>query len=251
MSILGGTIPSTDCASMTALPSPPTESSWTLEDERALLRRQRINEIAVRFSSVLSASAVVLGAVLSVIGVMGADSNADMPIAPVTLLALEADDQVSALTYETVEIADVSEPALELIRYPWRSELQGWTITFLEPRGSASGYTWSAERHIEVFVRESDPSDRVARVLAHELGHAIDVTLNSPDDRRDWLTERGLDQDTDWWPGSGRPDFETGAGDFAEVFAASQVGEDDFRSKLNPQIDQGDYDLMTRLALRR
>ncbi len=236
---------------MTALPSPPTESSWTLEDERALARRQRIHETAVRLSSVLSAGAVVLAAVLTVIGMTGGTSNAEMPTSPINLLALEADERISTLTYETAAIADVSEPALDLIRYPWRSELQGWTITFLEPRGTASGYTWSAEQRIEVFVRGSDGSDRVARVLAHELGHAIDVTLNSPDDRRDWLTERGMEQDTAWWPGSGRPDFETGAGDFAEVFAASQVGEEDFRSKLNLQIDQGDYDLMARLALRR
>jgi hypothetical protein len=236
---------------MTVVPPPSSESSWTLEDERARTRRQRLHEHAVRFSSVLSAAAVVLAALLSVYSVTSAGSAAAVPSAPVYPLPLTSDQAFSALTYETDDITTVSEPALDLIRYPWRSELQGWTIIFLEPRGTASGYTWSAERRIEVFVKETDDSDRVARVLAHEIGHAIDVTLNSAEDRRDWLSERGLGQNTDWWPGSARPDFETGAGDFAEVFAASQVGEDDFKSQLNPIIDEGDYDLMARLALRR
>ncbi|MFW2381383.1 MAG: hypothetical protein ACN4GZ_06445 [Acidimicrobiales bacterium] len=234
---------------MTAGPS-TTESSWTLEDERAFLRRQRLNEQAVRFSSVLSASAVVLGAILSIFAVIGGTSDPDIPGAPVDPLALDVEQGQSTLTYETADIAAVSEPALDLIRYPWRSELQGWTITFLEPRGRASGYTWSAERRIEVFVREGDDQERIARVLAHEIGHAIDVTLNDSDDRRVWLAERKLANDTDWWPDSGRPDFETGAGDFAEVFAASQVGEADFKSELNPVIDQGDYALIARLSVR-
>lgn len=235
---------------MTAVPSPTTESTWTLEDERALLRRQRINDQAVRFSSILSASAVVLGAILSVFAVVGERSGSDIPSAPIDPLALRVDQEPSTLTYETADIAAVSEPALDLIRYPWRSELQGWTIAFLQPRTTASGYTWSAERRIEVFVDEGDSSERIARVLAHEIGHAIDVTLNDADDRRAWLTERELDQDTQWWPGSGLPDFETGAGDFAEVFAASQVGEEDFKSKLSLQIDAGDYALISRLAVR-
>jgi hypothetical protein len=235
---------------MTAVPPLTTESEWTLADERASLRRQRLNERAVRFSSVLSASAVALGAILSVYAVVGGPSDPDIPGAPVDPLALQIDRESSTLAYETADIAAVSEPALDLIRYPWRSELQGWTIVFLEPRGRASGYTWSAERRIEVFVQPEDQSERIARVLAHEIGHAIDVTLNDATDRRAWFTERELRQDASWWPGDGRPDFETGAGDFAEVFAAWQVGEEDFRSKLNPQIDQGDYDLMARLSLR-
>ncbi|MBT8240404.1 MAG: hypothetical protein KJN63_04190 [Acidimicrobiia bacterium] len=236
---------------MTAVPTPTTESEWTLADERAFLDRQRRNEQAVRFSTVVSASAIVLGAILSVYALVGGPSTSDIPSAPVDPLALQVDGGSSTLAYETADIAAVAEPALDFIRYPWRSELQGWTIAFLEPRGRASGYTWSAERRIEVFVADDDGSERVARVLAHELGHAVDVTLNDSSDRRAWLAERQLDPDAPWWPGDGRPDFETGAGDFAEVFAASQIGEKDFKSKLNLQIDQSDYDLMARLSLRR
>ncbi len=192
-----------------------------------------------------------MSAVLSTIGILQEGPEFEPPSAPIDPLALEVGESASTLAYETAAIAAVAEPALDLIRYPWRSELQGWTIVFLEPRGRASGYTWSAEQRIEVFVKDSDTSARVARVLAHELGHAIDVTLNRPDDRREWLAERELGADTPWWPGSGLPDFESGAGDFAEVFAVTQVGSADFRSELNIKIDEGDIELMAHLSLRR
>lgn len=235
---------------MTAATPPTTDSVWTADDERAYTRRQRLNAAAVTFSSVLSASAVVLGAILSVIALTGGGSS-EVPTAPVDPLAMEiTSESISGVTYENERVAAIAEPALAEIRYPWRSELQGWTIAFLEPRGRASGYTWSAEQRMEVFVRTGDDIDRVARVLAHEIGHAIDVTLNTPDERRAWLAERGVPADTPWWPTSGSPDFETGAGDFAEVFAASQVGEDDFKSRVESSIDDGDYALLASLWLR-
>ena len=235
---------------MTAATPQKDDSVWTADDERAYTRRQRLNSAAVTFSSVLSASAVVLGAILSVIALTGGDST-EVPTAPVDPLAMAiTTESISGVTYENERIAAIAEPALAEIRYPWRSELQGWTIAFLEPRGRASGYTWSAEQRMEVFVRNGDDIDRVARVLAHELGHAIDVTLNTPDERRAWLAERGVPADTPWWPTSGSPDFETGAGDFAEVFAASQVGEEDFKSRVESSIDDGDYALLASLSLR-
>ncbi len=243
---------------MTA-PSTPNDPSevessqqrWSLDDERAALRRQQANDRAVRFSSVLSAVAITLGAALSAFAVVGPNSaEDDVPSAPVDPLALVASETMTGVSFEKESFAAVAIPALDLIRYPWRSELQGWTITFLEPRGRASGYTWSAERRMEVFISEGDDPERIARVLAHEIGHAIDVTLNSPDERREWLAEREASDATEWWPGSGRPDFETGAGDFAEVFATTQVGRDDFKSKVNPEIDDADIALLNRLILR-
>lgn len=235
---------------MTTATSPTTETVWSVEDERAYARRQRMNAAAVTFSSVLSAVAVLLGAALSVLAITGGDAN-EIPSAPIDPLALNAtSDSVSGITYENDRIEALAVAALEEIHYPWRSELQGWSITFLEPRGTASGYTWSAEQRIEVFVKDGDDVARVARVFAHELGHAVDVTLNTPAERRAWLAERGVDANTPWWPGSGRADFQTGAGDFAEVFAASQVGEDDFKSTVKGTIDDGDYALIAALALR-
>lgn len=227
--------------------SPTHEPSWTAEDERALVRRQKGHVTAVRFSSVLSAAATVLAACVAVLGLFQNSSAGDVASGPVDPLALDG----SPVAYETSAIESVAESGLELIRYPWRSELEGWTIAFLEPRGRASGYTWSGDKRIEIFVKDTDDGARVARVLAHELGHAVDVTLNTGDERRSWLQEREAPESTPWWPASGLPDFESGAGDFAEVFAAWQVGSADFMSEVNPIIDGGDYDLLAELSLRR
>ncbi|NNF55821.1 MAG: hypothetical protein HKN03_15445 [Acidimicrobiales bacterium] len=233
-----------------ATPSPASPSSWTAEDERALLRRQRLNERAVQLSSLLSAGAVALGAVLTVFGLYRSSTEAAIPAAPVEPLAFELRDGAGVVVYETDVIQQVAADGLEMIRYPWRSELQGWEIAFLAPRGRASGYTWSDQQKIEIFVKESDDADRVARVLAHELGHAVDVTLNTGDERRAWLAERDADNQTAWWPTGGGADFETGAGDFAEVFASWQLGNDDFRSEVNPDVDAGDLQLLEQLAVR-
>jgi hypothetical protein len=88
-------------------------------------------------------------------------------------------------------------------------------------------------------VRESQSTELLAHVIAHELGHAVDVTLNDGPDRRRWEDARGLDS-APWWPGNGATDFSTGAGDFAESFAAWQVGDASFRSKLggSPTTEQ-------------
>lgn len=230
--------------------SPSAPSPWTVDDERSLIRRQRLNERAVQLSSLLSAGAVALGACLAVLGVYRSSTQPPIPTSPVEPLAFELRDGASVVTYETAAIKQVATNALEMIRYPWRSELQGWEIVFLTPSARASGYTWSDEQRIEIFVKDGDDTARVARVLAHELGHAVDVTLNSGDERRAWLDERAAADGTPWWPTSGGADFETGAGDFAEVFARWQLDNDDFRSEVNPTVDAGDLRLLEALALR-
>lgn len=234
----------------TATPSPAPESSWTADDERSLLRRQRLNERAIQLSSLLSAGAVALGACLAILGVYRSSTETAIPSAPQQPLAFELRDGAGVVAYETDVIQKVAADGLEMIRYPWRSELQGWEIAFLTPQGRASGYTWSDQQRIEVFVREGDDAARVARVLAHELGHAVDVTLNTGDERRAWLAERDAADETPWWPASGAADFETGAGDFAEVFANWQLDNDDFKSVVNPTVDEGDLQLLELLAIR-
>lgn len=220
---------------------------WTDEDEAVLQRRQRWNERAVTVAALLTAAVVSLGAIVSVYDKVDAASLEVAPPGPVDPLALQLSEG-TRVGFENGEIAAVAGEALEQIRYPWRSELAGWSVHFLEPRGAASGYTWSREQRMEVFVEADDDVARVARVLAHELGHAVDVSMNTADERRAWLAERGAAPDTPWWPGSGRPDFETGAGDFAEVFAAWQIGDSDFKSRVNPVIDEGDYALIEQLS---
>ncbi len=140
--------------------------------------------------------------------------------------------------------------ALTLISYDWPTELPGWRIEFVEDDSPVAGYTWSREERIEVFVRPGADAHDLARILAHELGHAVDVTLNRPEHRAEWLSGRGIAADTPWWPSSGAADFRTGAGDFAEVFAAWQIGNADFRSEVGPVPTASDLDRVARLATR-
>lgn len=129
--------------------------------------------------------------------------------------------------------------ALATISYPWQQLLPEWSISFHPEKSGLYGLTMVPERKIEIYVRESQTVDLLAHVIAHELGHAVDVSLNDGPDRRRWEHARGLDS-APWWPGSGATDFSTGAGDFAESFAAWQVGDESFQSKLGdaPTVEQ-------------
>ena len=73
------------------------------------------------------------------------------------------------------------------------------------PSGPLAG---TRERRIEIFVRAGDTAWDVARVVAHEFGHAVDLRRNSSTDRERWREQRGLG-DVQWWPESGEPDFAT------------------------------------------
>lgn len=155
--------------------------------------------------------------------------------------------QRGAVNFDGVRAESLGPLALAAIDYPWGSQLRGWTITFVDGEGHVAGYTWSQESRIEVFVRPGDDVAAVTRVLAHELGHAVDVSLNDADERNRWLAQRGAEA-VNWWPTSGAADFETGAGDFAEVFAAWQVGDSDFRSRVARTPTPEDLALLEQLA---
>lgn len=128
--------------------------------------------------------------------------------------------------------------ALSTIAYDWQAHLPGWEIRFHAATSGAFGYTLTAEHRIDIYVRSNEPGELLAHVIAHELGHAVDVTLNDTADRQRWLDLRGID--APWWPDNRAADFATGAGDFAESFAAWQVGDGAFRSQLGtpPSADQ-------------
>ncbi len=160
-------------------------------------------------------------------------------------LALALDDRV---TFDSERSETLGAAALELVAYDWQGALPGWQVQFVRGDSNVAGYTWSNEQRIEVFVRPSADAPALARILAHELGHAVDVTLNSPEERTRWVDVRGLAPETPWWPSSGAADFQTGAGDFAEVFAVWQVGPSDFRSEVGPLPDHDDLALLETLA---
>lgn len=116
------------------------------------------------------------------------------------------------------------EAALDLIAYPWESKLPGWTITLQPQRDGYRGITNVAERRIEIYDVSGVGERELAHVIAHEIGHAVDVTYNDTRTRSRWLQSRGIDPNHPWFTGDGLTDFSVGAGDFAESFAHWQVG---------------------------
>ena len=152
------------------------------------------------------------------------------------------------MTFQSPSIQALAGPGLEAIEYPWREQLPGWQIEFIVGAGNIAGYTWSREERIEIFVRPGATSSDLARILAHELGHAVDVSKNSGDERREWLEARNA-VDSPWWPGNGAADFATGAGDFAESFAVWQVGDADYRGELAPAPTPEQLELLEQLSL--
>ncbi len=137
--------------------------------------------------------------------------------------------------------------ALAHISYPWASRLPGWTIVFDDDGGTLRGVTLSGPQRIEIHMRPGDSAWDLARVLAHELGHAVDLAYNDTGDRRAWKQARGIDAEAPWWPTSGAADFATGAGDFAECFATWQVGSGSL-SRLAGACSAADLALVRQLS---
>jgi hypothetical protein len=129
----------------------------------------------------------------------------------------------------------VGKLALTRIAYPWQQ--LGWTVQFLPARTGYRGMAWPADRRIDVFVRDGQSLDEVAYVIAHELGHAVDLTHGTDERRTAWRQLRGMPAGAGWWACDACTDYATGAGDFAEVFAVSQLGPVDYRSEMGPPPD--------------
>ncbi|NNK91210.1 MAG: hypothetical protein HKO87_02155 [Acidimicrobiia bacterium] len=119
---------------------------------------------------------------------------------------------------------DVGTEALGLVRYDWQSRFGDWEIAFEGAREGLRALTYPRDRRIEVFVRPDDSAASIHRVLAHELGHLVDVEINTNADRDRWRRQRRIGDAVSWWPSESEPDFATGAGDFAEAFAVWETG---------------------------
>lgn len=123
-------------------------------------------------------------------------------------------------TPATVSLASaVGAEALGLINYDWQTNLATWTIEFHEGKSGLLGYAFFKEQRIEIYVRGSQTPYDVATVVAHELGHAVDVSTFGDSERNQWLDARGISE-SPWWPPNGDSDFASGAGDWAEAFAS-------------------------------
>jgi hypothetical protein len=93
------------------------------------------------------------------------------------------------------------------------------------------GQTIFDEHRIEIYLRSGESQPMVAHVIAHEIGHAIDVSYNTSDRRQQWLQLRGASTSQPWF---GSDDFSSPAGDYAETFSFWQVGPNADWSHLAP-----------------
>jgi hypothetical protein len=125
------------------------------------------------------------------------------------------------------------ESALDLIQIPWH-EL-GYEIVFMAPRPGFRAMTLPAQHRIEVYARPEDDLDMLAYDIAHELGHAYDVTHNTAETRKRWMQLRGINPNTPWFGCDRCSDYNTPAGDFAETFALLLRGPKYFRSRMAPR----------------
>lgn len=128
----------------------------------------------------------------------------------------------------------VAADALTLIRFDWATALPGWQLRLLDGRSGYRGMTYPYEQVVEVYVRTGDTPAVLAHVIAHEFGHAVDVTLLDDGDRARWSAARGHRAGTPWWVSVGGNDFASGSGDFAESFAWWQTPGGHWYSRLGP-----------------
>jgi len=162
--------------------------------------------------------------------------------------ALPEPDPVDvSTTLTTIARLSLGEQAFERVTFDWRTPFPTWQVEFRGARDGIRALTYPAERRIEIFIRPTDTAVTLHRVFAHELGHVVDVELNSDSDRDRWLDQRAIPRSTPWWPTAESPDFATGAGDFAEAFAVWET-EVSTRSTIGDQPDSADIELLSELA---
>jgi hypothetical protein len=135
-------------------------------------------------------------------------------------------------------VTDQEKQALSLISFPWQD--LHYEIVFMPARPGLRAMTFRKTHTIEVYVRPADDVRLLAYDIAHELGHAIDMTYNTKEIREKWMELRGIDPATPWFGCNECTDFNTPAGDFAETFALLVVGPEHFAGRIAPppSLDQ-------------
>lgn len=125
--------------------------------------------------------------------------------------------------------------ALAKVNCDWQGLLADWSINFLPGRPGYLGMAYGTQHRIDIWVRPCHRPAQVARVIAHELAHRVDLLFLTREQRAEWRRIRGIPQETPWYPPPATTDFSTGAGDFAECMVwALQGATVKFKSRLGP-----------------
>ena len=137
-----------------------------------------------------------------------------------------------SLGASAADLTSRQQAALALIPFPWQ-QLK-YDIVFLQPRVGIRAMTFPMGHRIEIYARPQDDIHLLAYDIAHELGHAMDMTYNTNETRRKWMELRGIDPVTPWFGCDKCSDYSTPAGDFAETFALLLFGPKGFKGRIAP-----------------
>ena len=158
--------------------------------------------------------------------------RAAAPVGDQTAAVATSGTDTAAFPGGPAALAAIRVRVLGAISFPWQQRLDGWQIEFLGPRTGFRGATFPKRRTIEIYVSPELATDDLVHTTAHELGHAVDVTLFDDAARATWSAARGSSGIAEWWVADGRDDFSSGSGDWAECFAWSQLPRGMWYSRL-------------------
>lgn len=114
------------------------------------------------------------------------------------------------------------ELVLERIGFDMDRMLPGWTLQWGSDHPVYGGLTHASQRSITIHVDPTWADERLADILMHEIGHAVDLEYLDDSLRLEWMSMRNIE--SGWWAGNGLRDFDVGAGDFAEAVASASLG---------------------------
>jgi hypothetical protein len=155
----------------------------------------------------------------------------EAPAAPAASPVVAAPTTTAAAPPATTAAPSLHErgaAALALVPFP--VEQTGYELIFEGHRDGYLGLTSTVNKTITIYIRPSQTTREIAKVIAHEVGHAVDVEFTSETERLLYRQIRGIDGRS-WYPDcSGCTDYDSPAGDFAETFAMAMVGDVNFLS---------------------
>lgn len=194
-----------------------------LESQRLPSRRSVLQSMTAVAGAGILVGVTVVGAVVLVNSPRNpAAASADqVSTAPLTLAASAPLAPVE-LVAAVPELSERAEAIEALVGWDFRAALPGWTVEHAGPHVQWRGVTNSQERIVTLFDRPTATPEESAAILAHELGHALDLEFLDDDLRIEWLSMRS--ETAPWWAGDGQSDFAVGAGDFAEAVAGVLMG---------------------------